>query len=51
MGQQQREHETRPENMAEGQGQDEDDEEYPAIEGCTNEDVGWMKVQLVGLSM
>ncbi|XDG02513.1 hypothetical protein ABKA04_002128 [Annulohypoxylon sp. FPYF3050] len=58
-GQQQQEHETRPENMAEGQSQDnddegefsdvEDDEEYPAIEGCTDEDVGWMKVQLVGL--
>ncbi|KAB5578707.1 hypothetical protein GE09DRAFT_558677 [Coniochaeta sp. 2T2.1] len=26
-----------------------DDEEYPPIEGCTEEDVGWMKVQLVGL--
>lgn len=25
---------------------DEDDEEYPTIEGCTEEDVGWMKVQL-----
>lgn len=27
----------------------EDEEEYPAIEGCTDEDAGWMKVQLVGL--
>ncbi|KAI1114377.1 hypothetical protein F5Y14DRAFT_175525 [Nemania sp. NC0429] len=26
----------------------ENDEEFPAIEGCTEEDVGWMKVQLVG---
>lgn len=29
---------------------DEDgDDEYAPIEGCTEEDVGWMKVQLVGL--
>ncbi|KAJ8129588.1 hypothetical protein O1611_g4040 [Lasiodiplodia mahajangana] len=27
----------------------EDDEEFPVIEGRTEKDVGWMKVQLVGL--
>ncbi|PVI00152.1 hypothetical protein DM02DRAFT_527606 [Periconia macrospinosa] len=26
-----------------------EEEEYPAVEGCTEEDVGWMKMQLVGL--
>jgi hypothetical protein len=48
--QQQQPHETGPKVMAEDEGEftddDEDDEEYPAIEGCTEEDVGWMKVQL-----
>ncbi|KAI2621219.1 hypothetical protein GGR54DRAFT_600592 [Hypoxylon sp. NC1633] len=57
--QQQQQQETRPERIVESQGEHnddegeftdvEDDEEYAAIEGCTNEDVGWMKVQLVGL--
>ncbi|KAK8123115.1 hypothetical protein PG984_011785 [Apiospora sp. TS-2023a] len=28
---------------------EEDDEEYPPIEGCTDEDVGWAKVRLLGL--
>ncbi|KAK7962860.1 uncharacterized protein PG986_003685 [Apiospora aurea] len=28
---------------------DEGDREYPPVEGCTEEDVGWMKVRLVGL--
>lgn len=27
----------------------EDDEEYPPIEGCTDQDVGWMKVWFLGL--
>lgn len=47
--QQQQRHETGPEVVAEDEAEftdDEDDEEYPAIEGCSEEDVGWMKVQL-----
>ncbi|KAF7510980.1 hypothetical protein GJ744_005526 [Endocarpon pusillum] len=47
--QQQQQHETGPEMMAEDEGEfteDEDDEEYPAVEECTEEDVGWVKVQL-----
>ncbi|KAK4166887.1 hypothetical protein QBC43DRAFT_376851 [Cladorrhinum sp. PSN259] len=28
---------------------EDDDDEYPPIEGCTEEDVGWMKVLLVSL--
>jgi len=47
--QQQQQRETGPKVIAEDEGEftnDEDDEEYPAIEGCIEEDVGWMKVQL-----
>ncbi|KAI0907581.1 hypothetical protein F4823DRAFT_626205 [Ustulina deusta] len=57
--QQQQQHETGPTRVVESPGEhgddegefidDEDEEEYPAIEGCTDHDVGWMKVQLVGL--
>ncbi|KAI4865611.1 hypothetical protein F4820DRAFT_447818 [Hypoxylon rubiginosum] len=57
--QQQQQHEIKPKRMAGSQGEHddnegefddvEDEEEYPAIEGCTDEDAGWMKVQLVGL--
>ncbi len=58
--QQLQQQETEPGSLVESQGahsddeadfidDDEDDEEYPAIEGCTDQDVGWMKVQLVGL--
>lgn len=55
----QQQHGTMPGRTVESQGEhnddegeftdDEDDEEYPAIEGCTDEDVGWIKTQLVGL--
>ena len=34
-------------DFADDEGDEE--EEYPAIEGCTDHDVGWMKVQLVDL--
>lgn len=48
--QRQKQHETGPNEVAaldDGEfTDDEDDEVYPAIEGCTEEDVGWMKVQL-----
>ncbi|KAI1733516.1 hypothetical protein F4680DRAFT_454891 [Xylaria scruposa] len=52
-------HKTDPGNAMESLGEHEDnkgesidvedDEEFPAIEGFTEKDVGWMKVQLVGL--
>ncbi|KAL9618372.1 MAG: hypothetical protein Q9160_006880 [Pyrenula sp. 1 TL-2023] len=50
--------ETGPDGIAESLGEHPDlvaeieaegEEEFPAIEGCTDEDVGWMRVQLVGL--
>lgn len=48
----QQQHETEPKVLAEHEDKftdDEDDEEYPAIEGCTEEDIGWMKVQLTSV--
>lgn len=45
--QQQQQPKTGPEVMAKGKFTgDENDKKYPAIEACTEEDVGWMKVQL-----
>lgn len=41
-------HEFEADGVVEDEGDftdDELDEEYPAIEGCTEEDVGWMKVE------
>lgn len=41
-------HESEGDGVVEDEGDftdDELDEEYPAIEGCTEEDIGWMKVE------